>query len=137
MEGRWTSGFWSAMTELGDRLATIVPGVLVMLLLVVAGLIAGSIVRALTSRGARLLAFDRLTERWGVAPSLRRSGILRTPADTLGVIAFWCVFVLFASLGIDALGFPGSVGATAFLLAFLPPLLAAILILVVGIVIAN
>ena len=137
METRWASGFWAAMSELGDRVATIVPGLLVMTLLVATGLLGGWIAAVLTTRIARLLGFDALMERWSVAPSLRRSGILRTPSDSLGAIAFWAVFVVFASLGIDALGFPGSLGATAFILAFLPPLLAAILILVVGIVIAN
>jgi hypothetical protein len=60
------------------------------------------------------------------------------PSDLLGRLAFWTLFVLFASLGIDALGLPGgSPGATVFLLSFLPPLLAAVLIVVVGTVIAN
>ena len=137
METRWTSSFWSAMTQLGDRLIAIVPGLLIMMLLLTVGLVAGWIARGLTTRTARLLGFDRLMERWGVAPSLRHSGVVRTPADSLGAIAFWAVFVLFASLGIDALAFPASAGATAFLAAFIPPLFTAILVLIVGIVIAN
>ncbi len=137
METRWTSSFWSAMTQLGDRIIAIVPGLLLMMLLLTVGLIAGWIARGLTTRIARLLGFDRLMERWGVAPSLRHSGVVRTPADSLGAIAFWAVFVLFASLGIDALAFPASAGATAFLAAFIPPLFTAILVLIVGIVIAN
>jgi hypothetical protein len=137
METRWTSSFWSAMTQLGDRIIAIVPGLLIMMLLLTVGLIAGWIGWGLTTRIARLLGFDRLMERWGVAPSLRHSGVVRTPADSLGAIAFWAVFVLFASLGIDALAFPASAGATAFLAAFIPPLFTAILVLIVGIVIAN
>jgi hypothetical protein len=60
--------------------------------------------------------------------------VLRSPSEVLGLIFFWVTFVIFASLGIDSLGLGG---ATAFLLAFLPPLFAAVLILIVGWLVAN
>jgi hypothetical protein len=52
-------------------------------------------------------------------------------------VVFWGIFVVFASVGIDSLAFPGSPGATAFLVSFLPPLFAAVLILIVGWLVAN
>src|SRR5438552_15361812 len=73
-------------------------------------------------------------ERWGVAGGLRRGGVLRSPSDVLGMVCFWTIFVVFASLGIDALG---TQGATVFLLSFVSPLFAALLILVVGWLVAN
>jgi hypothetical protein len=137
MDSGWGQGVWSALVEVGDRLAAIVPALLVMLTLVVVGLVLGLIARVVLTRLARAIALDRHLERWGLASSIRRSGILRTPTDLLGVVAFWAIFVLFASLGIDALGVRSSGSAAAFLLGFLPPLFAATLILVVGWVIAN
>ena len=137
MNSRFGQSMWSSLVDLGDRLAVVVPGILVMLILLVTGLLAGWIARALVSRVARAVGFDRHMERWGVGPSLRRSGILRTPADLLGAVAFWGMFVVFASLGIDSLGLPGASGATAFLVSFLPPLFAAVLILLVGFLVAN
>jgi hypothetical protein len=137
MEHGWGSGIWWALVELGDRLAAIVPGLLVMLILVALGVLFGWLARVMVTRLARAVGFDRHVERWGLAPSLRRSGLLKTPADSLGALAFWAIFVLFASLGIDAIGLPGSPRATAFLVAFLPPLFTAVLVLIVGVVIAN
>ena len=128
---------WSALLEVGDRLATILPSLLVMLLLVAAGLVIGWIVRIVVSRGASAVGFDHHLERWGLASSLRRSGILRSPSELLGALAFWAIFVVFASFGIDSLRLPGGAGATVFLLAFLPPLFAAVLILLVGVLVAN
>ncbi len=128
---------WAALVELGDRLTILLPGLLVMLTLIALGLIVGWVVRVCLTRVARALGFDRGLERWGLASTLRRSGIICTPADVLGLVLFWGIFILFASLGIDALGVPGSRGATALVLAFLPPLFAAALILLVGWVVAN
>jgi hypothetical protein len=129
------NGVWAALVHVGDRLAVILPGLVAMILLVAAGLVLGWLARALVSRVARALGLDRHMERWGVVPSLRRSGVFRTPADILGSVTFWAIFLVFASLGVDALGFPGS--TSALILAFLPPLFAATLILVVGLLVAS
>jgi mechanosensitive ion channel-like protein len=137
VENRWSEGVWATLAEVADRLAGIVPGLLAMVVLVIVGLLTGWLARAVTSRVARLVGFDRHMERWGVGPSLRRSGIFRDPADLLGAIAFWAMFVIFASLGVDSLGVPGSTGAAAFLVSFLPPLFAAVLVLLVGLLVAN
>jgi hypothetical protein len=137
MNTRWSQGVWEALVDLGDRLVASLPALLVMATLLLLGFVLGWIVRALVSRITRAVGFDRYMEQWGVGPTLRRSGILRTPADALGLVAFWVVFVLFASLAIDALAVPGAGSAVGFLLALLPPFFAALLILVVGWVVAN
>ncbi len=134
MNSRWGEGVWSALVVLADRLAVIGPALLAMLTLVVLGLIVGGVLRVVVSRVARAVRFDRHVERWGVGASLRGAGVVRAPSDVLGLVFFWAPFVIFASLGIDSLGLGG---ATAFLLAFLPPLFAAVLILVVGWLVAN
>lgn len=134
MGSRWGEGVWTSLVALGDRLAVLLPALLVTLTLIALGLVAGVILRAVVSRIARAVGFDRHMERWGVGTSLRGAGVLRAPSDVLGLVFFWTTFVIFASLGIDSLGLGG---ATAFLLAFVPPLFAAVLILIVGWLVAN
>jgi hypothetical protein len=134
MESRWGEGVWAALAGLGERLAVIGPALLVMVTLIALGLVAGVVLRWLVGRVARGVGFDRHVERWGIGASLRGAGVVRAPSDVLGLIFFWAAFVVFASLGIDSLG---GGGASAFLLGFVPPLFAAVLILVVGWLIAN
>ena len=137
MRNGWTEGVWSALAETRERLAVILPGFLVLLTLLLIGLVFGWLMRVLLTRGAAALGLDRLMERSGVTSSLRRSGQRRPPSDILGVIAFWAVFVFFATAGVDAIAPVGSGSATALLLAFLPSAFAAVLIIVVGWLIAN
>ncbi|OLE41851.1 MAG: hypothetical protein AUG14_13955 [Candidatus Rokubacteria bacterium 13_1_20CM_2_68_19] len=134
MDTRSGQDLRSALTEVGDRLIAILPAILLMLALVTVGLVVAAVARALVRRIARAIGFDRAMERWGVAGGLRRGGVLRSPSDVLGMVCFWTIFVVFASLGIDALG---TQGATVFLLSFVSPLFAALLILVVGWLVAN
>jgi hypothetical protein len=137
MRDRRADSVWSALQEARERLAAVLPGLFVMVTLLVLGLFLGWVVRLVLERGARALGFDRVMERWGVAASLRRSGVRRPPSGVLGLLAFWAVFLFFASAGVDALAVPGGHSATALLLAFLPPLFAALLVLVAGWLGAN
>jgi hypothetical protein len=137
MDERLGQGLWSALIIVGDRLAALIPAVVVLVALLVLGLLIGWVARVLVTRLARAVGVDRHLERWGISASLRKSGILRPPSDVLGLVTLWGIFVVFASVGVDSLALPGAPGATAFLLSFLPPLFAAVLILVVGWLVAN
>jgi hypothetical protein len=137
MDDRLGQGVWSALRVVGERVGAIVPALLVLFVLLGLGLLLGWLVRTLITRIARAVGVDSHLERWGVAASLRRSGIRRTPADVLGIVSFWAIFVLFASVAVDSLALPGAPGATAFIVNFLPPLFAAVLMLVVGWLVAN
>jgi hypothetical protein len=134
---RLDGDFRTVLLGVGERLLAILTGLCLMLVLVAVGLMVGWLARRAIIRLAQAVDFDRHTERLGFTMSLNRAGILRTPSDVLGTVCFWAIFIFFASLGIDSLGFPGAEGATAFLLAFLPPLFAAVLIVVVGWLVAN
>jgi Conserved TM helix len=137
MRDRWDDGVWSALLEARERLAAILPGLVVFVVLLGLGLLLGWIAKFVLERGARAVGFDRVMERWGVAASLRRSGVQRPPSGVFGLVAFWAIFLFFASAGVDAMAAPGGYSATALLLAFLPPLFAAVLILVAGWLLAN
>jgi hypothetical protein len=137
MRNGWSEGVWSALVETRERLAAILPGFLVLFTLLLFGLFFGWLVRLVLTRGAHAIGFDRLMERWGVAPSLRRSGLLRPASELLGLVGFWAVFLVFASAGVDAITPAGGGSATVLLLAFLPQFFAAVLIIVVGWLVAN
>jgi hypothetical protein len=137
MGDQWPNDVWSGLLQVRERLLAIIPGLLVLATLLAVGLLLGWLARLAVSRVSRAVGVDRVFERWGLAPSLRRSGIVRLPSDVLGLVCFWAIFILFASVGVDGLALPGAPGATALLMAFLPPLLAAALILLVGWLVAN
>ena len=137
MSDRWAGEVWVGLLQVRERLLAIVPGLLVMFTLVILGLITAWVARVAVSRLGRAVGVDQVFERWGVAPSLRRSGVVRPASDVLGLICFWAIFILFASAAVDGLAVPGAPLATALVVAFLPPLFTAALILIVGWLAAN
>src|SRR2546426_11142490 len=96
MDTRWGQDLGSALTEVGDRLAAVLPALLVMLALIAIGLVVAVIARALVSRTARVVGFDHAVERWGLAGGLRRGGGPRPPPGVLRGVSFRGVFLVFA-----------------------------------------
>ena len=125
------------MRGVGRRLAAVVPNVLTMLALVLLGLAIGALARAVVVRLLRAVRFGGRCERWGVQPALARAGILRDPEALAGSLVFWGIFLLFAMMGIDALALPGMYGATSLVVQLIPNVLAAVLMLVVGWLLAH
>ena len=84
MGDRWPSDVWTGLLQVRERLLAILPGLLVLLSLLALGLLLAWLARAVVSRGSRAVGVDRAFERWGLASSLRRSGIVRLPAGSDG-----------------------------------------------------
>lgn len=133
----WRELVWSAIRNTGVTLRAVVPSVLAMLTLLVLGAMLGWVAGTLITRLARALDFDRRSGAWGLTGALTRSGITRPPSEVIRLLVFWGIFVVFVSMGIDALSIPGAPGATGILMRFLPRILSALLILVVGLLTAN
>ena len=141
-EGTTMTDFWrdlvlTTMHNMSVTLGTVLPSILAMLTLVVLGALLGWIAGTIVSRLALALGLDQRSRTWGITSALARAGIYRPPSQVLRLVAFWGIFVIFATMGIDALAIPGAPGATSMLMRFLPRLLSALLILVVGWLAAN
>jgi Mechanosensitive ion channel, conserved TM helix len=133
----WRDLVLTAMHNMSVTLGTVLPSILAMLTLVALGALLGWIAGTLVSRLAHALDLDLRSRTWGITSALARAGIYRPPSQVLRLVAFWGLFVIFATMGIDALAIPGAPGATSMLMRFLPRLLSALLILVVGWLAAN
>ena len=133
----WQDLVLTAIRNTATTLKTVVPSLLAMAVLLMVGAVAGWVVAALVRRLARAVDLDRRSASWGVSAALRRAGVNRLPSEALRLLAFWGIFVIFATMGVDALAIPGAPGATVILLHLLPRLLSALLILLVGALFAN
>jgi hypothetical protein len=133
----WRDLVLSALRNLGLTLVAVVPSILAMLTLVGLGLLLGWVLGALILRLAGAVRLDERSRSWGLTAALIRGGIGRSPSHVLRLVVFWGTFMIFATMGIEALALPGVPGATGLLMGFLTRALAALLIVVVGMLIAN
>ena len=134
--------FWgdlvvTALRDLGVTLGAVVPRVLAMLTLLALGLLVGWVAGAAIARIARAVRLDERSRAWGLTAALSRGSVARPPSQVLRLLVFWGAFVIFATMGIEAMALPGVPGATGLLMGLLTRALTALLILVVGMLTAN
>jgi len=137
MTDAWGDLVWAAISNLNARLALVVPGILAMLTLAAVGLAGGWVTARIVRRLARVLSIDRRADEWGVTMALGRSGLRRAPSEVIGLVVFWSIFIVFVTLGVEALAIPGTGRLTDFVLAGLPKIFGAAGILLVGWLVAN
>ncbi|MBI2526426.1 MAG: hypothetical protein HYY95_10050 [Candidatus Rokubacteria bacterium] len=137
MAEMWSDLVWAALRDFNARLAAVLPSVLAMLTLAAVGLILAWVAARLLRRLARAVAFDHRAETWGLVAALARAGLRRPPSQLLSLMAFWGIFVLSLTLAVDALAIPGVGRVTDFVFAWVPRALGAVLIFLVGWLVAN
>src|SRR6266849_1378949 len=137
MTDAWGDLVWAAISNLNARLALVVPGILAMLTLAAVGLAGGWVTARIVRRLARVLSIDRRPDEWAVTMALGRSGLRRAPSEVIGLVVFWSIFIVFVTLGVEALAIPGTGRVTDFVLAGLPKVFGAAGILLVGWLVGN
>jgi hypothetical protein len=116
--------------------ASFIPRTIITLAILLVGWAVAAALGRLTRGVLARLGFARLAERQGVADVLRKAE-LPGAEYIAGSIVFWVVFVGFLLSGIDVLGFAALQGLVSEFALFVPRLLVALVILVVGFVFAN
>jgi|YNPBryunderm2012_1023409.scaffolds.fasta_scaffold16854_1 hypothetical protein len=113
------------------------PGLLAAALILVIGLVVGWVLRLLVSRILRVAGFDRYCDASGVRAVLGHADIRTAPSILLGRALFWLVFLSFAMAGLSALqvGVINQLIAEFFL--YLPRIISAVLVLLVGLLLGG
>ena len=119
-----------AGTRIVDGIANFLPGALVLLVLLIGSFIAAFIVRYLVLRTLTGLDFDRRSELVGL--SLAEWTPSRSASALLASIAFWIVLVIGLMLGLTALDADLPSQFATSVLEYVPHLVAALLILMMG-----
>lgn len=132
----WSDMLVQSLREAGQRLLLFTPRLFAMLTLLVAGIVVGALARRVVVRLLRLARFDERAARWGLSLG-GHAGPVHSLAVLVGELAFWGLFLLGLLLGVQTLEMPAATSLVALLLWFLPNLVVAGVILVVGWLLAN
>jgi hypothetical protein len=133
----WQEAMLEAFRETTLRIAHFLPKLLALLTFLALGVAAGWLVKVLLLRLLRAFRFDALCERFGLGSSLGKGGTKQSISHLVGRLSFWLVFLLFAFMGIDALDLTTTANMMSGIIDFLPHTLAAVLLLLFGVLLAN
>lgn len=121
-------------------LATVInflPRIVNAAILLIVGYFIARLVRGLLTKGLRAAHFDNVADRAGITRFLRMAGTQLDAARVLAVVVFWWIFLFFIEMAFNALQLTQITSYINAILGYLPNLFAAILIVVIGALIAN
>ena len=125
-----------AGTNFVESLGVFLPRIVTTLAIIIVGWLIALLTRTFVRALLGWVRLNVAAERFGVAPLLRTADL--PPADALiAAIVFWLVWLGFLLSGIDVLGFTALEGLIVSFWAFVPRLVVAVMILVIGFVVAN
>ena len=129
-------GLEQVYSNLVHMIAEFLPRFLVMLIIIVIGLLVAFVLRYILRALLGLTKLDRVSEEGGASRVLRMAH-LPSMTELLCRSIFWVTWLGFILVGLSVLGVEGLQEQISRLFRFLPEVFVAILILFLGVVIAN
>src|SRR5919199_1671350 len=114
-----------------------IPQLIGAIIILIVGYIVARVLQAVFARVLQAVGFVRWMERGGIKQFFDRAQTRETPATVLGRLVFWFVFIIAITMAADALGIRQVSAVLAQLIAYIPNIIAAILILVLAALLAN
>ena len=129
----------------GDRLQAsfaqvfgdIVPALLGALVILFAGYLLAKVLEKLVERFLRRIRLNRMLERGGVMQAVERSGSHFNPSRVIANLVFWFVMFVVIMVAANALGMETLADVFSELVGYIPSMMAAIVLLIVGIVLGR
>ncbi len=133
----WEQAVLGPLRELGQQAVASLSSLMGILILILLGLILGWLAKEITYRLLRVLRFDRLCDRIGVGHIVERTGLARSSSYLAGQIVQGLIILTALLAGLNALGTPLTRNLVERFFVYLPHLLAAFLVLVVGALVSR
>jgi len=121
------------LAEIGHLLVN----VLLVVLILLVGWVISRIIKAAVTRGFRGMKLDSLSEKVGMDGLLAKGGIKYSLSELLGVLCYWLSMLVTLVLAINAVGLTVAVDLLNRVILYIPNIIAAIFIFIVGIFVSN
>jgi hypothetical protein len=120
-----------------ERMEAFGPYLLAMFVILSIGLLTAVALRLAVRFALPRVGFDRFAQRMGLALLLEKGGVVRPSSDFVAVLLGWAVFGIFVLLAIGSLNLQFAMDLVSRAFIYLPQLLVAVALVVLGFLIAG
>src|SRR5947208_12937133 len=128
----WGTAIFNALSNAVNLILTFIPRLIGFLVILIVGLIIAALVERAVTFLLRKVGFDRMSDRIGLTRFEQRMGVRMDTAGVLGKIVYWFIVLIFLVPAADALGVPAVSNVLNQLVAYIPNVFVAILVLFLG-----
>ncbi len=127
----------SVLESLTGAFADFLPKALTGLGVFLVGLLLAKIAAKAIKTAFDKFKLNALLERLGLTDTLKRLGLQGTPGDLLSRLTYYLILILFVQSAAVSVGLVAVSGAITAFFSYLPNLLAAVMVLLIGMLIAQ
>lgn len=128
------TGAWNAFAT---KIMAFLPELIGAIIIFIVGWIIARLVKAGIEKLLRLVRFDTATEKTGVNNFLKKGEIVKAPSKIVGALVYWFIMILVLIASLDALGLPIVSDMLNSIFLYIPNVVAAIIVLVLGMLVGN
>ena len=128
------TGAWSAFAT---RITAFLPKLIAAVIIFVVGWFVARLVRLAVVKLLGLIRFDTATEKTGVKAFLVKGNIVKTPSEIVGMFTYWFIMILVIIASFDALGLPIVSDLLNSIFLYIPNVVAAIIVLILGFLLGS
>jgi len=132
----WKDAITDSFNKFLGKVLTFLPNLLAMITILIIGFLIAWIFKKLLFHFLKAIQFDKVSERWGLTHILSQGGLAYSPANLVSRFFYWVIVLITLILGINALEVAATQNFIAQFFSYLPNLFAAVIILVIGYLIA-
>jgi cellulose synthase/poly-beta-1,6-N-acetylglucosamine synthase-like glycosyltransferase len=123
--------------EMLIKIVSYLPTLLGALIILTVGWVVAKTLKGMVDRVLKVTHFDRLAEKAGISQILTKGGLKTSAREVLSTLVYWLVIIMVLVMVVNALGLPQASDVLASLFAYIPNVIAALFVLVVGMFLAN
>jgi hypothetical protein len=136
-DASWRTVLLRVLSEFGAKVAAFVPNLIGAIVLLLVGWAIARLVEVTARRALRTVGVDRAAARLRFAEVLGRAGVHLTLSEILAKLVFWLLMLTFLLASVETLRLTAATATIDRLVTYLPNLLGAILIALIGFVFAR
>lgn len=133
----WTTAVADSWTSIWDRFVNFLPNLIGAIIILVIGWIVGMIVAMVIDRLFRIIGLQTLFEKAKVEDILKKGNIDKDTTTLLASVGKWIIYLVATIAAANTLNLPDVAAFLDRILAYVPAVVAAGTILLIGLVLAH
>jgi len=133
----WNELIADPIRQMLTRILAYLPILLGALIILIVGWIVAKIIRRLVDLLLKVIHFDAMADKTGISEVLRKGDSQITAREIVSGLVYWLIIIMVLVMTVDALGLPKGSDVLASLFAYVPKVIAALLVLIVAMFLAS
>ena len=133
----WNSLIVTPISEMLTKLIGYLPTLFGALIILTVGWVIAKALRRVVNQALKAIHFDKLAEKAGISEILSKGGLKTSAIEVMSGLVYWLAIIMVLVIVVNALGLQQASNVLESLFAYIPNVIAALFVLIVGMFLAN